>query len=94
MANHKSAEKRARQNEKRRMRNKTVKTRVKHVTKLLRAAAEEKSKEEIGLEIKVLQPFEPAVLEPLIHHTVIIVGVRKTGHSHYLNGCHKDRDYD
>jgi small subunit ribosomal protein S20 len=55
LANHKSAEKRARQNEKRRMRNKTVKTRVKHVTKLLRAAAEEKSKEEVGLEMKAAQ---------------------------------------
>ena len=55
MANHKSAEKRARQNEKRRMRNKAVKTRVKHVTKLVRAAAEEKSNEEVGLEMKAAQ---------------------------------------
>ena len=55
MANHKSAEKRARQNEKRRMRNKAVKTRVKHVTKLVRAAADEKSEEKAGLEVKAAQ---------------------------------------
>ncbi|MBU2552100.1 MAG: 30S ribosomal protein S20 [Proteobacteria bacterium] len=41
MANHKSAIKRARQNEKRRMRNKTCKTRVKNVTKLTRTALTE-----------------------------------------------------
>lgn len=36
MANHKSAEKRTRQNEKRRLRNKTVKTRMKHIIKDVR----------------------------------------------------------
>ena len=40
MANHKSALKRARQNEIRRMRNKSSKTRVKSVVKEVRAAAE------------------------------------------------------
>lgn len=39
MANHKSALKRARQNEIRRMRNKAVKTRVKNVVKEVREAA-------------------------------------------------------
>ncbi len=39
MANHKSALKRARQNETRRLRNKSVKTRVKNVVKEIRAAA-------------------------------------------------------
>lgn len=45
MANHKSAEKRARQNTKRRLRNKSVKTRIKHVTKDVNLAAGEASKE-------------------------------------------------
>lgn len=39
MANHKSAIKRARQNEIRRVRNKAVRTRIKKLTKNLRAAA-------------------------------------------------------
>ena len=55
MANHKSAEKRARQNINRRLRNKAVRTRVKHVTKLVRAAADEKTKEEAGIEMKAAQ---------------------------------------
>lgn len=46
MANHKSAIKRARQNEKRRLRNKSVKTRVKNIVKNVRLAVDEKSKEE------------------------------------------------
>jgi len=45
LANHKSAEKRARQNTKRRLRNKSVKTRIKHVTKDVNLAAGEASKE-------------------------------------------------
>jgi small subunit ribosomal protein S20 len=44
LANHKSAEKRARQNEKRRLRNKAVKTRIKHVTKDVRSTSGEASK--------------------------------------------------
>jgi small subunit ribosomal protein S20 len=55
LANHKSAEKRARQNIKRRMRNKAVKTRLKHVTKQVRSAADEKSKEALGVEMKAAQ---------------------------------------
>ena len=39
MANHKSAEKRTRQNEKRRMRNKALKTRIKHLTKDVRMSS-------------------------------------------------------
>ncbi len=47
MANHKSAVKRAKQSENRRIRNKSVKTRVKNVTKAIRAAAtSENGKEE------------------------------------------------
>ncbi len=45
MANHKSAEKRARQNEKRRLRNKAIKTRIKHITKEVRLASDEALKE-------------------------------------------------
>ena len=46
MANHKSALKRARQNEIRRLRNKSVKTRVKNIVKDVRLSANESSKEE------------------------------------------------
>ena len=45
MANHKSALKRARQNEKKRIRNKSTKTRVKNVEKSVRLAVNDKSKE-------------------------------------------------
>ncbi|MGB9497191.1 MAG: 30S ribosomal protein S20 [Dissulfuribacterales bacterium] len=47
MANHKSAFKRARQNRKRQLRNKSQKTRVKNVIKALEAAIKEKSPAEI-----------------------------------------------
>ncbi|MFC1811948.1 30S ribosomal protein S20 [Thermodesulfobacteriota bacterium] len=43
MANHKSALKRARQNEIRRLRNKSLKTRTKNATKSVRRAVDEKS---------------------------------------------------
>ena len=46
MANHKSALKRVRQNEMRRLRNKSVKTKIKNVIKDLRLSASETSKEE------------------------------------------------
>ena len=45
MANHKSALKRARQNEIRRLRNKSVRTRVKSIVKDLRLSVSEDSKE-------------------------------------------------
>lgn len=45
MANHKSAIKRARQNEKRRLRNKSTKTRVKNIVKGVRQTVGENSKE-------------------------------------------------
>ncbi|MDD2317219.1 MAG: 30S ribosomal protein S20 [Desulfobacterales bacterium] len=51
MANHKSALKRARQNENRRMRNRSVKTRVKNVVKSVRAAASEKPAENAFAEL-------------------------------------------
>jgi len=43
LANHKSALKRARQNEIRRLRNRNVKTRVKNIVKQVRTAADEQS---------------------------------------------------
>lgn len=45
MANHKSALKRARQNEVRRLRNKSVKTRIKNVVKDVQLSVSENSKE-------------------------------------------------
>ncbi len=45
LANHKSALKRARQNEIRRMRNKSVRTRAKNIVKEVRLAVSENSKE-------------------------------------------------
>lgn len=45
MANHKSALKRARQNEVRRIRNKSTKTRIKNIVKDVRLAVSDKSKE-------------------------------------------------
>jgi small subunit ribosomal protein S20 len=45
LANHKSALKRARQNEIRRMRNKAVKTKIKNIVKDVRFTASENSKE-------------------------------------------------
>ncbi len=45
MANHKSALKRARQNQKRRLRNKMRKTRIKNLTKAVEAAIAEKAPE-------------------------------------------------
>ena len=45
MANYKSAIKRARQNEKRRLRNKSLKTRVKNIVKDVRLAVSEQSNE-------------------------------------------------
>ena len=45
LANHKSEIKRARQNQKRNLRNKSMKTRIKNSLKSVRSAIEEKSKE-------------------------------------------------
>jgi small subunit ribosomal protein S20 len=46
LANHKSALKRARQNDMRRLRNKSVKTKIKNIVKDLRLPANETSKED------------------------------------------------
>ena len=53
MANHKSALKRARQNENHRMRNKSTKTRVRSVIKNLRAAAAQPSGQDLTADLNV-----------------------------------------
>ena len=68
MANHKSAEKRARQNEKRRVRNKAVKTRIKHITKEVRLASGEASKEEALEKLKVAQSIVDKALKKGVIH--------------------------
>jgi len=55
VANHKSAEKRARQNEKKRVRNKAVRTRVKHATKEVRLISAQTSKEDALPKLKAAQ---------------------------------------
>jgi small subunit ribosomal protein S20 len=55
LANHKSAIKRARQNELRRLRNKSTKTRVKSIVKELRASTGETSGEDVKAQLVVAQ---------------------------------------
>ena len=55
MANHKSAIKRARQNELRRLRNKSVKTRIKSIVKDIRSSAVETSGADISAKINAAQ---------------------------------------
>jgi small subunit ribosomal protein S20 len=68
LANHKSAEKRARQNEKRRVRNKAVKTRIKHLTKEVRLASGDASKEEALAKLNAAQSIiDKALKKGVIH---------------------------
>lgn len=68
MANHKSAEKRARQNEKRRLRNKAVKTRIKHITKEVRLASAESAKDAAMDKMNAAQSLiDKAVKKGVIH---------------------------
>ena len=68
MANHKSAEKRARQNENRRLRNKAVKTRIKHITKDVRQANAEAAKEEATARLNAAQSLiDKAAKKGVIH---------------------------
>lgn len=68
MANHKSALKRSRQNEKRRLRNKSVKTRVKNIVKSARLAVNEKSKEEAIKELNnAKSTIDKAAKKGVIH---------------------------
>ena len=68
MANHKSAIKRARQNENRRLRNKSVKTRVKNIVKSVQFAVNEKTKEEARQELNSAQSIiDKAAKKGVIH---------------------------
>ena len=57
MANHKSALKRIRQNQKRRLRNKTRKTRIKNLSKAVEAAIAEKAPEKAQSCLKEAQKY-------------------------------------
>ena len=68
MANHKSALKRAGQNENRRMRNRSVKTRVKTVVKEVRQAAAENAPEAAADNFKVAQAtIDKAAKKGVLH---------------------------
>lgn len=68
MANHKSALKRARQNEIRRMRNKSYKTRVNNVTKLVRLDGDESSVETITTNLNIAKSvIDIAAKKGVIH---------------------------
>lgn len=68
MANHKSALKRAQQNQVRRLRNKAVKSRVKSVTKAVRQAVAENSAEAAPLALKAAQSnIDKAAKKGVLH---------------------------
>ena len=68
MANHKSAIKRARQNELRRLRNKSVRTRVKSIVKDVRSAAGENTGADMSAKIRVVQSvIDKASKKGVIH---------------------------
>jgi len=68
LANHKSAVKRARQSELRRVRNKSVKTRIKSIVKDVRSPAEETSGADMSAKISAVQSaFDKASKKGVIH---------------------------
>jgi small subunit ribosomal protein S20 len=68
LANHKSAIKRARQNEIRRLRNKAVKTRIKSIVKDVRSSAGEASGEETKAKLNAAQSvIDKASKKGVIH---------------------------
>ena len=68
MANHKSAVKRARQNEIRRLRNKSVKTRIKKIVKDVRSTAGETSGTDMPAKIIAVQSaIDKAAKKGVIH---------------------------
>ena len=68
MANHKSALKRARQNELSRLRNKAVKTRVKSIVKDVRFSVEESSNGDVVAKLTAAQSlFDKASKKGVIH---------------------------
>ena len=68
MANHKSAIKRARQNELKRLRNKSVRTRVKSIVKDVRSAASENTGADMHAKFSVVQSvIDKASKKGVIH---------------------------
>ncbi len=68
MANHKSAIKRARQNEKKRIRNKSTKTRIKSIVKGVRFTVSEKSNEAAPDELNIAKSIiDNAAKKGVIH---------------------------
>lgn len=68
MANHKSAIKRARQNEIRRLRNKSTKTRIKSIVKDVRSSVQEASGEEAQAKLNTAQSvIDKAAKQGVIH---------------------------
>ncbi len=68
MANHKSALKRVKQTEKRRLRNKAVKTKMKNIIKRVRLAASEKSSDEASRSLDEAQSIiDTAAKKGVIH---------------------------
>ncbi len=68
MANHKSALKRARQNENRRMRNKSTRTRVKSVVKDIRAEAAQPSGQDLTADLNIAKSvIDKAAKKGCIH---------------------------
>jgi small subunit ribosomal protein S20 len=68
LANHKSAIKRTGQNELRRLRNKSVKSRIKTIVKDVRSSSEEKSGADMSAKISAVQSaFDKASKKGVIH---------------------------
>jgi len=68
VANHKSAIKRARQNEIRRINNKSVKTRLKNVSKEVKASLQESSGEDVALKLNAAKSIiDKAAKKRVIH---------------------------
>ena len=68
MANHKSALKRARQNELRRLRNKSTKTRIKSIVKDVRSSTGETSVDDVMLKLNTAQSaIDKAAKKGVVH---------------------------
>lgn len=68
MANHKSALKRAKQSETKRLRNKAVKTRVKHMVKSVRQAAQKESQDSAAIQLNTAKSIiDKAAKKGVIH---------------------------
>ncbi len=69
MANHKSALKRAKQSETKRLRNKAVKTRVKHLVKNVHLAVDENSPETASIQLNAARSaIDKAAKKGVIHN--------------------------